>query len=205
MDKKKLIGILIILIAAIILAALVYFLFFYNPSATIKKGEAIDENNAGMQAMLNNNQLQQQDSNKSTAIIETKQVNNTEIVKTELKMMSASFAERFGSFSNQSDYGNIRDLKIFMTDSMQKWADGFISASRAKNSNSDIYRGFTTKAIIQETIQFDEAIGMAEFLVKTQRKEAIGTTSNTTTFYQDIIIEFIKEKGAWKVNGADWQ
>ena len=205
MDKKKLIGILIIAIAAIVLAILVYFLVFYNPSANIKTGETIDENNTGSQATPVNNRLEQQDANKSTAIIEAKHANNTEIVKTELKMMAASFAERFGSFSNQSDYGNIRDLKIFMTHSMRKWADDFISESRAKNSNSDIYHGFTTKALIQETIQFNEEAGKAEFLIKTQRKEAVGTTSNTTAFYQDIIIKFIKEKGVWKVNGADWQ
>ena len=205
MDKKKLTGILIIAIAVIILAALVYFLFFYNPSVKIKTGEMTDKNNSGAQATFNNNQLPQQDSNKSTAIIKAKQVNNTEIAKTELKMMAASFAERFGSFSNQSDYGNIKDLKIFMTLNMQEWADNFISESRAKQSDSGIYHGFTTKTIIQEIIQFNEEAGRAEFLIKTQRKEAIGTISNTTVFYQDIIIEFIKEKGAWKVDGAVWQ
>jgi len=204
MDKKKLIGILIIAAAAVVLAVMVYFLFFYNSSAEPATGEQAGENNAINQQVIN--QEQQQDFlNKSAAIIENKQVNKDEITKTELKMIAASFAERFGSFSNQSDYGNIRDLKIFMTAGMQKWADDFIIESRAENSDSSIYHGFTTKAITKEIRQFDEAAGRAEILIKTQRKEAAGTTGNTTTFYQDIIIKFIKEKGAWKVSEANWQ
>ncbi|MFH0923818.1 MAG: hypothetical protein V1825_03725 [Candidatus Falkowbacteria bacterium] len=203
MDKKKLIGILIIAAAAVVLAVMVYFLFFYNSSAEPATGEQAGENNAINQQVIN--QEQQDFLNKSAAIIENKQVNKDEITKTELKMIAASFAERFGSFSNQSDYGNIRDLKIFMTAGMQKWADDFIIESRAENSDSSIYHGFTTKAITKEIRQFDEAAGRAEILIKTQRKEAAGTTGNTTTFYQDIIIKFIKEKGAWKVSEANWQ
>ncbi|MBA3047249.1 hypothetical protein KKC83_01305 [Patescibacteria group bacterium] len=204
MDKKKIIGISIIVAAAVFLAALVYFLFFYNYSPKPETGEQAGENNSGNQAILN--QEQQQDSlKKSTAIIENKQVNKNEIMKTELKMIAASFAERFGSFSNQSDYGNIRDLKIFMTASMQKWADDFISESRIKDSDSSIYHGFTAKAITQEIRQLDEEAGRAEILIKTQRKEAVGATGNTSTFYQDIIIKFIKEKGVWKVDEANWQ
>lgn len=33
-----------------------------------------------------------------------------------------SFAERFGSFSNQSNYGNFTDLSIMMTEAMNNWA-----------------------------------------------------------------------------------
>ena len=62
-----------------------------------------------------------------------------------------------------------------------------------------------TKAIFQEVKKFDDDVGEAEILVKTQRREATGTMTNTTNFYQDIIIAFLKNGNAWKVDRANWQ
>ncbi len=88
---------------------------------------------------------------------------------------------------------------------MQRWSDSFIKQAREKDDSNSIYYGITTKAIFQEVIKFDDNVGLAQILVKTQRREATGTMTNTTSFYQDISISFLKESGMWKVDSANWQ
>jgi len=204
MDKRKLIGILIIIVGLIALIGIIYLIFFYN--FTTRPGEVSQDRELVQQTEVV--QTEEQPARLPTKPIitaKTSQPSQTEVGQEDLLRMASAFAERFGSYSNQSDYGNIRDLKIFMSSTMQDWADSFIDQARAKKSESSIYYGITTKAIAQEVIKFDEDLGQAEVLVKTQRREAIGTTSNTTVFYQDIVIKFVRQKGIWKVDGAYWR
>ncbi|MEI6596974.1 MAG: hypothetical protein WCL13_02040, partial [bacterium] len=128
-----------------------------------------------------------------------------EVEADDLARMASAFAERFGSFSNQSDYGNIRDLQIFMTDTMNNWAENYIADARAKKTQTTIYYGIVTKAISSEAKKFDSDTGKAEILIKTQRRESAGIAGNSTTFYQDIIINYIREQGVWRVDGIYWQ
>jgi hypothetical protein len=92
-----------------------------------------------------------------------------------------------------------------MTESMKKWADKYVEELRGNNSADDIYFGVTTKSVSSEENFFDDYAGEAEILVKTQRKESTGTMKNSRVYYQNILISFIKEKGAWKVDSAYWQ
>jgi len=128
-----------------------------------------------------------------------------EFTKDDLSRMAASFAERFGSYSNQSNFNNIVDLKLFMSEEMKEWADSYVSSQRGKQIASDIYYGITTKAVAREIREYDDDAGNASVFVQTRRREATSSTSNTSkVFGQDIIIRFIKEKGAWKVDDANW-
>lgn len=122
-----------------------------------------------------------------------------------LKRIALSFAERFGSYSNHSNYSNILDLKIFMTDDMRAWADKFVQEAKVKDKYSDIYYGTTTKAILVQEKKFDEDTGQAVFLVKTQRRESMGDMGNASTIYQDVLLFFVKERDSWKVDKAEWQ
>ena len=119
--------------------------------------------------------------------------------------LASAFAERFGSFSNQSDYGNIRDLEIFMTAKLKAWADNYITEARARANQTAIYYGIVTKAISTEVKQFDADTGQAEILVRTQRRESAGVSGNSSTFYQDISLKYAREQGVWRVDGVNWQ
>jgi len=124
----------------------------------------------------------------------------------DLERMAASFGERYGSYSNHSNFSNIVDLKIFMSKKMKKWADDYIAEQKSKESVDDIYYGIITKSIGTEILEFNEDAEKVEILVQTRRREAIGTTSNISdVFNQGIIITFAKEMGAWKVDSANWQ
>lgn len=129
-----------------------------------------------------------------------------EFNKDDLVRMAGSFAERFGSFSNQSNYSNILNLKIFMSEQMKIWSDSYVAQQRAKQNIDDIYYGITTRAIYKELIDYDEDVGRARVRVSTRRREATISTGNVSNvFNQDIEIKFIKEKGIWKVDSAYWQ
>jgi hypothetical protein len=125
--------------------------------------------------------------------------------KDDLTRMAESFAERFGSFSNQSNFANILDLKLFMSEKMKKWADNYITTHRGEN-DSEIYYGITTKAIGHKVIDWNDDAGTGQVLVNTRRREATSSTLNSANaFSQDVLINFVKERGAWKVDSAFWQ
>ncbi len=122
-----------------------------------------------------------------------------------LRAIARSFAERFGTYSNHSDYENIEHLLPYMTNQMKKWAVGFIEDQRSEGAYAGIYTGTTTKAMSVTTRSYSEDENEAEFLVSTQRKESTGSTSNSRIFYQDIQIKFLKEQSVWKVDQAWWR
>jgi len=205
--NKRIVGIIIIIIALLILTGIVYFLFFYDfSSGNVVKEELVNEQNQTTDNLT--------PSSTSTTPTGNSLNNNVqplsppvrpEIKEDDLARMAAAFAERLGSYSNQSDYGNIQDLRIFMSDSMQVWADDFIREAGANNTNNTIYYGVVTRALSQEVLSYNDSGAQASILVKTQRRESFGASGNSTSNYEDIIINFIKERGAWKVNSAEWQ
>ncbi|MFH1610282.1 MAG: hypothetical protein ABIA91_00115, partial [Patescibacteria group bacterium] len=66
-----------------------------------------------------------------------------------LTKTASAFAERFGSYSNQSNYENLTDLKYFMTTKMKRWVDDKVAAKDYSKSN-DIYYGMTTRTMKSE-------------------------------------------------------
>jgi hypothetical protein len=122
--------------------------------------------------------------------------------KSNVLVLASSFAERFGSFSSQSDFQNIRDLFPFMTASMKIWAENYIEIQKA-NVNPEIYYGVTTKAISRKFLYFDE--NSAEILISTQRRESTGAMANETITYKDMELKLVKESEEWKVDGVWWK
>jgi len=123
-----------------------------------------------------------------------------ETSKEELKQIAFAISERFGSYSNEGNFGNISDLKIYMTDSMKNWADSYISESQAEGYSGDYY-GITTTALVGEVLEFNE--DDASFLITTSRREV--KDNQEEVFNQDIIINFNKIGDEWKVHEAYWQ
>jgi len=123
-----------------------------------------------------------------------------ETSKEELKQIAFAISERFGSYSNEGNFGNISDLKIYMTDSMKNWADSYISESQAEGYSGDYY-GITTTALVGEVLEFNE--DEASFLITTSRREV--KDNQEEVFNQDIIINFNKIGDEWKVHEAYWQ
>jgi hypothetical protein len=126
--------------------------------------------------------------------------------RTNVLRIASAFAERFGSFSNQSDFENILDLKVFMTSSMADWADSYVEDARESGAaSSGEYFGVTTRSVTTELLDFNETSGTAKVQVNTQRSERRGAAVVPSIRYQTVDIEFRREGDIWKVDSAVWQ
>jgi hypothetical protein len=120
-----------------------------------------------------------------------------------LRRLASAFAERFGSFSNQSGYENILDLKSFMSPAMAKWADTYVADALAKSQPNPEYFGMVTRAVSAEVLKLDETAGIAKIAVTTQRRE-IAANGDEKLYYQVVNIDFIRTGDTWKVDAAKW-
>ena len=219
--QKKIFGFIIILVGVILLAGIIYVFFagdFLNLIGKTNDDPTISNNkNNEIPKVLNINE-DRINSSQDSASKDPREItigdldeNNTEtedkqVGKKDLIRIAGSFAERFGTYSNQSNFGNISSLKIFMSSKMKKWSDSYIKEQKEKNYDFSIYYGITTKTIASELKDFDDDLGFASVLISTRRREATGTMNNySNTFNQDILIDFAMEDGAWKVDSVYWR
>ena len=121
-----------------------------------------------------------------------------------IKRLASAFAERYGSFSSLGDYENQTDLKPLMSDAYSARTDAAVAALRAKPAATE-YFGTTTRAINAKLESLDEDGGNAVVMVKTQRQASTSDGAAPKVTYQDILVTFVKENGAWKVDSAKWQ
>lgn len=108
------------------------------------------------------------------------------------------FVERFGSFSSESDFGNVEDVLPLVTtglaNELQQLTQTAIPASA--------YYGVSTRVIAMQSQGQTET--EATFLVQTQREEAIDRPANNRVYYQDMEVSLVKEGDTWLVSGYTW-
>ena len=86
-----------------------------------------------------------------------------------LKGVARSFAERFGTYSNHSDFENIEHLIPYMSERMKKWAQKYLDEQREKTVDQSVYYGMITRTMSVKQTSYDSDNGTAEFLVTAQR------------------------------------
>lgn len=202
-DRKKM-GILIIIVALIIIIAIIYFVFLRKPVITVPVNIPIENGiTSGLPAAEQIGTTTPGDAPQDGAYniaAETPHKLNGD----DLGKQSMSFAERFGSFSNQSNYGNFTDLNMMMTDSMKTWAEKNVNDLKSKETGTAYY-GITTKALTYEIKSFDDNAGTAEILVGTQRQESTETINGGTSYIQNLDLNLVKVNGDWLFDQAYWQ
>lgn len=216
MKNKKFIIILVIIIAVLIIGMGVIFAILYLSEG--KEGikdikNRILETNVNSDQQINTNSTT---NTNTSVIINLNNSNNTNIGNvntniepkdntTEQQAMSLakSFVERYGSFSNQNDYENLLNLKIFMTNKMQSRVDDIIDDYKNNASGNLEYYGIVTKVISTNTVSFDK--NDAKFLIACQRRENKAGEEQANIYFQDISLELKTESGSWKINNAEWQ
>jgi len=123
-----------------------------------------------------------------------------EIERQKVINLSTLFTERFGSFSNQGDYQNIKDVIPLMTASMQEWAQGVIDED---GNSSAVYAGTSTKVVSTDIQSIDLAGGQAEIDIETQRIET-RTGEEDRIYFQTLNIILIKVGNDWLIDFAKW-
>lgn len=197
-------AILLVIIGAIILFVLIFFLWRtwkyrdQSDSASEEEGRAMDV--SAIPLVSNTVEIAKTDG-EETVLGSSKQGD----LGSELTRVAATFSERFGSFSNESDFENIADLSVLMTQAMAKWTkESNIPALKKQYNSQTEYYGVETRAMSVKVKKMDTEGGKAEFLVVTQRNEVFGAQPSVAR-YQNIIIRMVKEDVDWKIDYAKWE
>lgn len=204
-QNKRKVGYLLIGLAIILLVLAV--IFFLSPEKNILKN-LFNRSDKSSEEKTAEELFEEMKAQKEAEIVysfDPELENNRDWDEDDFRQIARSFVERFGSYSNQSDYGNIDDLKIFMTAKMKLWADEYVSDLKAEDSDQDEFYGITTKALIEpEVLSFDLSADKVELMVPTQREENAGS-QDKRIFSQNIKVTFVKEGGEWLIDSAFWQ
>ena len=123
-------------------------------------------------------------------------------LEADLIAIASTFAERFGSFSNEGNFSNLDALNDIMTIRMKAWVDNY---KLTQGTQDSVYYGVTTKSLSAKIVDFDQTLGRAEIEVTTQRTEAKGSPVNPKILYQNIKLSLVKSAESWKIDSAQWQ
>ncbi|MDD3285799.1 MAG: hypothetical protein PHG95_04195 [Patescibacteria group bacterium] len=203
MNKRQKLGLLIIIIGLIIIAAIIYFIFIRKVETVAPAETPTASTTVQLPAEPVESDITPSDKPRNYQQYDISKEPEHQTDASDVSKLSAAFAERLGSFSNQSDYSNFEDLDLFMTASMREWATSYVAKMRTDNPYNGSYYGITTKAISTEVKSFDDDKGTAEIIVGTQRRE-VGADGGERDFQQDLRLTFLKVNDQWLVDGAYW-
>lgn len=140
---------------------------------------------------------------------EKKEIIKKTEISPEIKMASAikpvaiAFVERFGTFTNHSNFLSIQELEPIMTETMTTWVQTvYISKLKEEHDPTGFFYRITAEAPV--VLITDETAATATAKVTAKRIESIGD-AEPVEFLQDIQLEMIKVNEEWLVNGAFWE
>lgn len=203
MNKNQKLGLLIVFAGLLIIAAIVYFIFMRRTESEPEAPTPTASSTGQLPSEAAESDITPGDKPRNYQQYDISKEEEHQVGAADVAKLSAAFAERLGSFSNQSNYSNFEDLDLFMTASMRSWAKDYVAKTKAENPYGGDYYGITTKAIGTEVKSFDDGAGKAEVIIGTQRRE-IGADGGERDFQQDLRLTFLKVNGQWLVDGAYW-
>lgn len=192
MSRKKKIFIIIIALVVFLLFLLFFWLLWSKKMVVVKKS------NPSANTQIITNAAAREEAEPEISVLTDQQ---TAVAQSGLESLARAFAERYGSFSSESELANLRDILDFMSSGLQVKTESYIVSVKP----SVDYYGITTRVLAVEVVALDDTGGTAEVSVSTQRSEAKSSPQNTNTFYQTLLLDYVKEGGLWKVTSAVWQ
>lgn len=122
---------------------------------------------------------------------------NTPQTAAELRAIAMTFAERYGTYSTQSDI-SVREAVAGVV------TPQFLSQIAEPAPETDSYMGVTTRSISATVTYFDDAAGKASINVVTQQQRSSGSTANPRPAYATLELSLVKLGGSWLVDTARW-
>ncbi|MBI4280619.1 hypothetical protein HY628_00300 [Candidatus Uhrbacteria bacterium] len=115
-------------------------------------------------------------------------------------VIAADFTERYGSYSNEGNYQNLRDLFPQMTNKLRAETEAFIAGNPLPSVS---YQGTTTKVLRAELVAKTDTEARAR--LETQRFESTATETPARTFYQSAKLRLVKDDRRWLVDEFSWE
>lgn len=115
----------------------------------------------------------------------------------------ARFVERWGTYSNQTNFSNIRSLDSLMTQSMENSIETYISSIQREHPYQEGYYGVTTKVVSVKVEEFSLESTDLTVIVGTRRDET-RLDGTTDTFNQHAEVQITQGSGTWLVSSLVW-
>lgn len=186
--RKRLTVIGLIILVLLLLLLILWFLFGRNTQQETKPAEtapAVEEITTEQPTIKEQQLKEEQDTrNQSASAI----------------AVAKMFVERYGSYSNEANFQNLKDVLPLMTDSFAQKTNQFIE----KLNPPETYYGVTTSVLIVKVEKMDDVAGIATILLNTQQEIAENSPQNTRIEYKEIRLELERVDDVWKVDSATW-
>ncbi|MDP2586858.1 MAG: hypothetical protein Q8P32_03755 [Candidatus Komeilibacteria bacterium] len=114
-----------------------------------------------------------------------------------------NFAERYASFSTDSQFLNLEEVKLMATANMQLDINQ-LKAEMLTSASGQTFYGVSSKALKTEITNLDEGAGTAQVTVSLQRSERKDGAEDFV-YYQDLELSLVKSDDSWLVDSAVWQ
>ncbi|MFA5644192.1 MAG: hypothetical protein WC928_01540 [Patescibacteria group bacterium] len=207
-SNKRKIGYLLLILGVILLVLIV--LLFLNPEKNYLKdlfnrGDKKAQEEKSAEELFN--EMKEAEKNNTVYVFDENLENNREWNESDFKRFATFFVERFGSYTNHSNFSNIEDLMLpqIMSSEMMIWADDYLRNLRANEQYSGEFFGVTTKVLVDPLVEsFKAGDTSVSVMVSTQREEVSGL-DNSRVYEQKIKVDLVKNQGKWLVDGALWQ
>lgn len=197
MLRRNKIFILIVLLAAV----LVFVLLAFAPVFMKKK---IDNKNA-QGIFINTNASLSQGTGVTVPDSQARVFTKKPADQSALIAIAMTFTERFGSFSTQGDFENLKDSQSYMTEKLKAWSESYIEKNKNREEGGEFY-GVTARALKADILTLDDDEKNAQVLVSVQQEENRGShTGRGAILYKRLLLNCVKMDGSWKVDTALWQ
>jgi len=191
-DKKRNISIIILLILAVLMIVfIVWWQYIRSEVEEINLNTSVTNNSNTQEILINL-------SNTATDL----NVNAEATIEENLSIQRLAniFTERFGSYTSESEFQNTLDLKVYMTDSLQSWADNYVETQKNLISTSAYY-SIITKVISTNIVSESEVEATVSLI--TQRTEFTEGEANNI-FIQPLELEMKADNDVWLINNVIW-
>ena len=119
-----------------------------------------------------------------------------ETEKNGVQQLAKVFLERYGTYSSDNNFQNIKDVETLVTRSL--WSK--ISAPMNAKTTTQSFTGVTTKVVSMDLTSWSDTKAVVEF--KTMRVEE--KNGAVTTKYQNATVELIKQGSSWLADKLVW-
>ncbi len=200
---------IIFLVVSVILLAVLLWVFVWQPVFSPKKEKSLDNILSDLTTQATDVQdvtFDSEDQNANSRVTSkeiVKDVAPEEKQKRELENFVSYFVERFGSYSNQTNMDNIKELKSFATDSFSKYIDKYVDEIWNKHPYSLGYFGVVTKVVVVDIDNYSQ--NKTEFTVKIDARREEKTDSGENTYNQKVVVEVLKTQNGYKINKLEWK
>lgn len=119
----------------------------------------------------------------------------------ELKVLALTFAERYGSYSTDAAFANLKRLGSLITPAYASEIESTITKGVTPGIGG--FYSVTTKALSGSLRLVSESSAVVD--VSAQRQEIFSRGGEVRLAYQTLVVTLERESGQWLVGGARWK